>query len=311
MRILVIRQGAIGDVVVTLPTLAVLREHHVDSHIEVAGKKGVIEIARSPRHADATVPSGRVLPLDMYRDEGPLPPSVTDYYAGFDLVLAYMSDPAGTVARRMEAAGAGRVVSLQPFPRGVGTHAADYSARILEPLGIAPPYPMVPELVIPRAAAAKAAELLERYAYGRPVAAVHPRVWGVKGWESARFVELARTLERRHGMVTLWLVGPQEEQYVPTLRFLGARGVFVAGLTLIEAAALLARCNLYVGCDTGISHLAAAAGADCIVLFGPTDPRVWAPRGRGKVVVLKKGALDEIAPADVEAAAEDVLGSPV
>jgi heptosyltransferase-2 len=48
-------------------------------------------------------------------------------------------------------------------------------------------------------------------------------------------------------------------------------------LPLPHLAALLARCRLYLGHDTGISHLAAAAGAPSLLLFGPTDPAIWAP----------------------------------
>jgi ADP-heptose:LPS heptosyltransferase len=48
---------------------------------------------------------------------------------------------------------------------------------------------------------------------------------------------------------------------------------------LYELACWLAGASLYVGNDSGITHLAAAAGAPVVALFGPTDPAVWAPRG--------------------------------
>jgi ADP-heptose:LPS heptosyltransferase len=52
------------------------------------------------------------------------------------------------------------------------------------------------------------------------------------------------------------------------------------GLSLVETAALLERCTLFVGNDSGLSHLAAALGIPTVAVFGPTDPSVWAPRGR-------------------------------
>ena len=52
----------------------------------------------------------------------------------------------------------------------------------------------------------------------------------------------------------------------------------VAGLSLPQVVALLRRCSLYVGNDSGISHLAGGVGARGVVLFGPTDPHAWAPR---------------------------------
>ena len=48
---------------------------------------------------------------------------------------------------------------------------------------------------------------------------------------------------------------------------------------LYELACWLARARLYIGNDSGITHLAAAVGTPVLALFGPTDPRVWAPRG--------------------------------
>ena len=65
-----------------------------------------------------------------------------------------------------------------------------------------------------------------------------------------------------------WIAGP-EEQLEGALRF----------DNLAELAAWLAGARLYIGNDSGISHLAAAVTSS-IVLFGPTDPAIWAPRGR-------------------------------
>jgi len=51
---------------------------------------------------------------------------------------------------------------------------------------------------------------------------------------------------------------------------------------------VLARCDVYVGNDSGISHLAGAVGAPTLALFGPSDPLQWAPRG-ARVTVLRAG----------------------
>jgi heptosyltransferase-3 len=48
---------------------------------------------------------------------------------------------------------------------------------------------------------------------------------------------------------------------------------------LYELACWLARGRLYIGNDSGITHLAAAAGTPVLAIFGPTDPEIWAPRG--------------------------------
>ncbi len=62
---------------------------------------------------------------------------------------------------------------------------------------------------------------------------------------------------------------------------------------LYELACWLARARVYIGNDSGITHLAAAVGTPVVAIFGPTDPAVWAPRGE-RVAVIAGGRLDEI-----------------
>jgi hypothetical protein len=90
-----------------------------------------------------------------------------------------------------------------------------------------------------------------------------------KNWPLEHYRALVRNLPSDIARRVTWLAGP-EEQLDGALRF----------DDLAELAAWLAGASLYIGNDSGISHLAAAAGATSIVLFGPTDPAIWAPRGR-------------------------------
>jgi heptosyltransferase-2 len=69
---------------------------------------------------------------------------------------------------------------------------------------------------------------------------------------------------------------------------------FAKHLPLPRLAAVLEH-SIFVGHDSGISHLAAAAGANCILLFGPTDPDVWAPRNENvQVIGAPNGNLNEL-----------------
>ncbi len=75
---------------------------------------------------------------------------------------------------------------------------------------------------------------------------------------------------------------------------------------LYELAQWLASADAYVGNDSGITHLAAAVGTPTIALFGPTDPRVWAPRGE-HVTVLRRDRIDEITIEEVRTCLERLL----
>jgi heptosyltransferase III len=84
---------------------------------------------------------------------------------------------------------------------------------------------------------------------------------------------------------------------------------FAKNLPLPHLAAVLER-SIFIGHDSGISHLAAAAGANCVLLFGPTDPNVWAPRNKNvRVLSAQSGNLSDLEIGSVEAAVAAALSS--
>jgi heptosyltransferase-2 len=108
---------------------------------------------------------------------------------------------------------------------------------------------------------------------------VHPGSGGRrKCWPAERFLGLIQGLSKA-GHSVLALHGPAEQDLVPTLRSeLPSRSVLLPSPELPRLAALLSLGRLFVGNDAGPGHIAAAVGTPTLTLFGPTDPRVWAPR---------------------------------
>jgi len=107
----------------------------------------------------------------------------------------------------------------------------------------------------------------------RPVVGlVHGAEWATKRWGEAKYASLAREVACRGGTVLL-LGGPAERE--ASRRIAEAAGVRVrdtTGNSIPEALALLARCDVVVGGDTGLVHCARALGRPAVVIFGPTDP---------------------------------------
>lgn len=117
--------------------------------------------------------------------------------------------------------------------------------------------------------------------------------WEGKVWPADRFVALFEAL-RAHtpGARPVVFAGPGATERAMAAPVLAAlpEAIDLAGrLTLPEAAACLARCALFVGNDSGLMHLAAAAGAPTLGLFGPTPASEYAPRGRRAAAVLAEG----------------------
>lgn len=273
MRRLVIRPGAIGDFIVSLPAIECLR----GGYLEVWARRPNVPLARAAGPARAIEETG----LDLL-GIGPPDPRLIAALRGFDSIVSWYG------ANRPEFRASTASLGL-PFtffaalpPGGTGVHAVDFhlrQARELAPCASGG----LPRIACPG--------LRGGFAVIHPFASA-----AAKRWPLDRFRDLACVLERR--MPVSWCAGPEDE--LP-----GA----VRIPDLYRLACWLARARLYIGNDSGISHLAAAVGTPVVALFGPTDPAVWAPRGP-LVRVVSKTSMDAISPEDVLAALGD-CGPPV
>lgn len=158
---------------------------------------------------------------------------------------------------------------------------------------------------------ARAAALLPA---GPPVLALGPTAnWRGKVWPAERFVALARALLMGPltGARIAVLAGPGAEERAlaaPVLAALPEAIDLVGALTLPEAAACLTGAALFVGNDSGLMHLAAAAGAPTLGLFGPTPAAEYAPAGRCTATAIARGPrMEDLDVADALAAATGLI----
>jgi heptosyltransferase III len=164
------------------------------------------------------------------------------------------------------------------------------TAQLAAVLGLDPP-PLPVAWTAPEDRA-RAAALLPT---GAPVLALGPTAnWSGKVWPAERFVALANALLAGPltGAKVAVLAGPGEAERAmaaPVLAAFPDAIDLVGRLSLPEAAACLTRTALYVGNDSGLMHLAAAAGAPTLGLFGPTPAAEYAPAGRATAVAVAAG----------------------
>jgi ADP-heptose:LPS heptosyltransferase len=183
----------------------------------------------------------------------------------FDSAWVWMSD--STVADNLRASGVRLVVHARAF--AATGHAASHLLKIVNQ-----PAPELPDLWN-----ADATRVI-----------LHPGSGGAaKVWP--RFTELAEALPD----ATI-LLGPCEQR-LPT------RNPVLESLSLEVVAGHLRNCRVFVGNDSGITHIAAYWGTPTVALFGPTDPRVWGPLGR-RVRVLHKPSLLDISVDEVMSGCE-------
>ena len=124
-----------------------------------------------------------------------------------------------------------------------------------------------------------------------------------KRWPADRYIELVTALRER-GLEVLLTGGPDERELAAKIaRKAGLQiAANLAGqLSLPQVAALIGRAQLYIGADTGVSHLAAATGTPSVVIFGPTNPLRYGPRG-AQVEIVAPAASYQLADVDLRRA---------
>jgi heptosyltransferase III len=293
-KVLVLRGGALGDLILTLPTLRELRKGYPGAYVQLLGVFPQARLA-APEVVDAVgrVDSPSVAPIFT---EGPLPAALSEQLGQFDIAVNLFDDPGLVMSRNLTAAGVKSVIG-RPRISPPEKHVVYQLAAALGPLGLALSDP-VPSLEIERPLA-RSPQLAVHIGSGSPQ----------KNWPLDHWIELIGRLE--HLFREILLVGG-EADFVLVREFL-ARSRFrnlktLLGLNLNDLKGALNACTLYIGHDTGVSHLAAAVKVPTVVLFGPTNARVWAPLGEHvTVIAASDGKMESIRVEDVEAQVEGIF----
>lgn len=275
-RILVLRGGAIGDFVVTLPAIRLLRERWPAAHIELVGYPHIASLAAAGGLVDRvrSLDSADIARLFSLRPD--LPDEQREYLRSFHVVLSYLYDPYRTVRQNLEDAGVRQVLYVSPLVKS--GHAVEQLLEPLAELAIYPEGPVCPTLSLTEPHRADGRQ--RRAAFGPRIVALHPGSGSPKkNWPLAGFLSLAEAIEKDTGMTAVFLLGEADEGIARKLKEVAPELPVLPGGNLVELAGFLSACEAYVGNDSGITHLAAALGIPVVALYGPTDPATWGARG--------------------------------
>jgi heptosyltransferase-3 len=286
----VVRAGGLGDTLLVMPALQFLLREYPATEITLVGSAWAERLlpimARPPGLLRFDSP--HLTPV--FRPSCPEDPSGA--FATADVVIAYVSRPADDFTANLHALCPGPVVVWPVQPPGE-EHAAVHFAR-----AVADPPPALSEL---RPADLHVGRRLRTWARdwlashlpdaSAPLA-VHPGSGGAaKCWPVERFACLIRHFDRP----VIVFEGPSDADACDRLGSLLEGGPPVApasSLSVPQVAALLLTCGLYVGNDSGLTHLAAALGVSVVAVFGPTDPLMWGPVGAAVRCVGGTGSGD-------------------
>ena len=298
-KILVIRGGAIGDFILTLPALAALRQQFPAAHLEVLGYPHIVQLAEAGGLVNRVQAIEARGLASFFARGGELPEDLRDYFSEFNIIVSYLYDPDGIFQENVQRCFPGQFI--------VGPHRPDESARthatrvFLQPLE---------RLAIFDADAVPRLALVPRPSTFDPVLALHPGSGSErKNWPEQQWAELIAQVLATTG-VSLLLVGGEAEgerlqklvAALPPTRVTVARN-----LPLTELARRLQGCVGFVGHDSGITHLAAALGLPCVVLWAHTVEEIWRPQGERVQILREASGLADLSVARVLTALRPLL----
>lgn len=268
VQTVMVHVGGIGDFLLSCPALERLAS---DGPVELVGHRGRLDLAVAGGVAAGAHDLASVEFDSLFAEPTA---ALKQFLAPFDRCVVWMRDSDESLRASIGACGVSQVFVFPGRPPETwDQHASQY---YLECLGMAASGPSM---------------LALSPSEPRRDVVIHPGSGGrYKNWPLDCFTSLAEALQADGHAVT-WCAGPAEAEWrfpepVDCLR----------SESLVELGRVLAGARLYVGNDSGITHLAAAVGCPTVAVFGPTNPRVWAPLG--KHVAVAKGApwptVDEV-----------------
>jgi heptosyltransferase III len=287
VEILILHPGGLGDIILSLPAISLLRKQFPGAGVTIAGDLDhllpVIE-----GYADRAI-SLSAAPLHRLYAPGALSGRDVSFWQTFDRIISWTGAGNAEFVENLKRINPDAfVASWRPGPdemRHVSQLFAD-SIRLAVPADVKPA-----PIHISAALRDQGIQwLAERGCSCRdPLIGIHPGAGSrTKRWPLENFVRLAGLLKHQEKVQLLIAEGPAEagigSQIAQSLS--AAETILAASIPLKLLAAVLMQCSVFVGNDSGLAHLAAGLGVPSILLFGPTLPRHWAPLGH-HVTVLR------------------------
>jgi heptosyltransferase-3 len=290
-RVLVVRLRSIGDTVLTTPSLFALRRFLPDTQIDILLEDWVAPVLEGLDLVDRVIPMARDSKTARARIARDLRAS------RYDVVFNLHGGTTATLLTR--ATGAKHRVgfehyqyarlhtdvapsSLEIWQRS-GLHSVEQQLALIGWTGVPVTDRPPTRLVVTEASLLSVTRKLsaagcEDFSNGKPFAVVHPTAaFDTKQWATENFARVAEELTAR-GLAPVAIVSPKEAQVVDSLMQQSSAPIIaLSDLSLPEVTALASRARLFVGNDSGIAHIAAAAGALCIVVFGSSNIAHWRP----------------------------------
>lgn len=282
-NVLIIKPGALGDTLLTLPAVAALRRAWPDAGFHWVGYPAHLEWLKGTAYLDACLSIDSHLFCHLF--DGLADEPLMELLSRYDYGIAWIRDPQSMAGAAFRRAFGNRCLVSSSFPApGCGIHTGDHLLQTLR--GIADPRVSAALSDAPTAALLRgiysAGESPPGLAFPPLRVMIHPGSGDRhKCWPLERFQAVAETLQSQAKAEICWLLGPAESRMEEEMRRYCHRHSMelIIEPRLRELSQRLQETRVFLGNDSGVTHLSAALGVGTWVLFGPTDPKEWAPQG--------------------------------
>jgi heptosyltransferase-2 len=295
-KILIIRGGALGDFILTIPLLHSLRKSFLESHIELMANTSFAPLTRGYINNWESIEKNGI--WNYFCENKELPFELSDYFSKFDLIVLLRPDKEGVFKKNLERSGVRNIIYKDPASVPDEIHFSRYLIDSLLPLGItANGYK--PNINFIDEELRFAEGFFENNELAEDVVAIHPGSGSEKkNWMAERFAGVANILSKK-GMKVILISGPADEKEKENfLNKVNFKPIIAENIPLMKLAAILKRCAFYIGNDSGITHLSALTGVNTFAIYAPTNPATWRPLGEN-ITVIKKESLIDIKVEDV------------
>lgn len=285
--VLIIHPGALGDILLAVPAIRSLSQRYPRHEIVLIAAAAVSRLLVECGVISDWLPlEGRGC-LGLFAGTTDLSRELHSWLNRCDLAVVWMEDKEGLIGSRLQAFGVARIESQSPF--SMRLRARHQSDRFLETLGETAGEILAERTIqVPSHLLERGKDYLDNLRVSREhvLVLVHPGSGSVhKCLEPRRMASLIEGLWKG-GVCPLILEGPADQDAVgQALRLVSRPPLVLRELELSLLAGVLGQVALYIGHDSGVTHLAALLGVRTIAIFGPTDHHRWGPYGQHVSIV--------------------------
>lgn len=288
MNLLIVHLGALGDLLLSRPALLAIRRSFPSAKISLLGYPHILCLLNKELRIDNIYSADGSFLISLYTGKK------IDFWKKFDQIiffLHYRLKWEGVLKRLNK-----KVFFIKPFPKEGSIHVTVYQQQQLRSYGIKYNLDFIPLNLDNFHDISKVPQILIHPGSGSPK----------KNWPEEKILYLIKDFSNMADVGII--IGPAQwntktHSTGQTDKNMAKNIMVLDSLPLPKLAKSISKARVFIGNDSGITHLAAAVGIPTIALFGPTDPRVWSPWGRD-VKVIRHECLKRITVSEVKAAVE-------